>query len=807
MRHRFTHAVHQLENVVFRFPRTILAAILLVTVFFAFKLPGLQIYSVFEDLLPQNHSFIKLHNEIRGSFGGASQIVVALEVENGDIFTNETLSRLHRLTQAVDNLPGVNHNQVVSLAHRTVRKIWLTESGEMISRLYYDPTQPKLTTEELETLRKDVMSNPRVYGLLVSPDLKSAMIKAQLNEADDIDYGKTFAELLAVRAGEAADGVRIHAIGNPVLIGWVYTYLPQIIQIFLYTLALMVALLVVYFRRLYGVLLPLLGITLSSIWGLGFISLMGWNLDPLNLVIPFLIAARAMSHSIQLVERYYFELGHTKDSGQAARNAFDDLFRPGSLAIVVDAVGILVLALGAAPINTKMGYYAGFWAFSVIFTVLLVVPLLLLVLPQPRRTAVREGLLRHMVVALFGMVGSRRGSISVLVGAAVLVLGGGWLSVGVQIGEAEPGSPLLYPKHDYNVSSRAINERFPGSEELYIVARTAEKGGLKNPEVLRAIESFQNTMLQDPNVGGTKALPGLIRSVNGLIHNTDPRWNQIPSDPNEIGGLMFTFMAASPIPGALNEYTNTDENLANVVFFYKDHQAQTIERAIGLAREGVAALADKVPGLSIELAGGAVGVNAAINDAVRDDNFLIVPLVLALSFAFVWAFYGSLHAGWLMVLPMIFATVMTYAYMSVKHIGMNVNTVPVIAVGIGVGIDYAIYIMNRIREEMAEMQDLRKAVLKAIETTGFAVSFTAATLIAGVVMWIVLSDLRFQSDAALLLSLMLLFNVVGAMLLVPAWVMIFKPRFITAVYLDEDQVLQVREQEPEPPCTAVVQPA
>ncbi len=807
MRHRFTHVVHQLENLAFQFPRAILATILLVTVFFAFKLPGIQIYSAFEDLLPQNHPYIKLHNEIRGSFGGASQIVVALEVENGDIFTNETLSRLQRLTQGVDNLPGVNHNQVVSLAHRTVRKIWLTESGEMISRLYYDPTQPNLTVEELATLRKDVMANPRVYGLLVSPDLKSAMIKAQLNETDNIDYGKIFSELQAVRGNEAADGVRIHASGNPVLVGWVYTYLPQIIQIFLYTLGLMVALLVLYFRRLYGVLLPLLGITLSSIWGLGFISLMGWNLDPLNLVIPFLIAARAMSHSIQLVERYYFELGETNDSRQAARNAFDDLFRPGSLAIIVDAIGIFVLVLGAAPINTKMGYYAGFWAFSVVFTVLLFVPLLLLVLPQPRAVAARESVLRQVVVALFGVVGSRRGSLGVLVGAATLVIVGAWLSLGVQVGEAEPGSPLLYPHHDYNISSRAINERFPGSEELYIVARTADKGGLKNPEVLRAIESFQNTMLQDSNVGGTKALPGLIRSVNGLIHNTDPRWNQIPSDPNEIGGLMFTFMAASPIPGALNEYTNTDENLANLVFFYKDHQAQTIDRAIGLAREGVAALAGKVPGLSIELAGGAVGVNAAINDAVRHDNFLIVPLVLALSFVFVWAFYGSLHAGWLMVLPMIFATVMTYAYMSIRHIGMNVNTVPVIAVGIGVGIDYAIYIMNRIREEMAALQDLRKAVLKAIATTGFAVSFTAMTLIAGVVMWIVLSDLRFQSDAALLLSLMLLFNVVAAMLLVPAWVMIFKPRFITAVYLDEDQVIQVREHEPEPPCTAAVQPA
>jgi uncharacterized protein len=796
MRHRFTHAIHQLETRVFAHPRAILAATFLLTAFFALQIPGLKIYTQFEDLLPQGHPFIKLHNEIRGSFGGANQIVVALavdEADGGTIFSNETLSRLHRLTQAVDNLPGVNHNQVTSLTHRTVRKIWLTESGEMISRLYYDPTQPRLSEAELEALKKDVMANNRVYGLLVSPDLKSALIKAQLNEGDEIDYAKTFAELQAVRVREAAPGVQIHATGNPVLIGWVYTYLPQIIQIFFYTLGLMLALLVIYFRRFYGVLLPMLGITLSSIWGLGFVSLLGWNLDPLTLVIPFLIAARAMSHSIQLVERYYFELAETRDSRQAARNAFDDLFRPGSLAIVVDAVGILVLALGAAPINTKMGYYAGFWAFSVVFTVLLVVPLLLLILPQPKQTDSRASAARDLVVKVFGVVGDRRGSLAVLAVALGLASGAAWLSLGVQIGEAEPGSPLLYPSHDYNVSSRAINQRFPGSEELYIVARTAEKGGLKRPEVLAEIEAFQNHMLLDPALGGTKALPALVRSVNGLIHNTDPRWNQIPDTPAEVGGLMFTFMAASPIPGALNEFANTDESLANIVFFYKDHQAQTIERAIALAKEGIDRVSGRVKGFSIELAGGAVGVNAAINDAVRADNLLIVPTVLAISFAFVWAFYGSFHAGWLMVLPMIFATVMTYAYMSARGIGMNVNTVPVIACGIGVGIDYAIYIMNRIREEMAALQDLPQAVRKAIATTGFAVSFTATTLIAGVVMWVLLSDLRFQSDAALLLTLMLALNAVAALLLVPAWVMVFKPRFITGAYLDEDGVLQIRE--------------
>jgi len=169
---------------------------------------------------------------------------------------------------------------------------------------------------------------------------------------------------------------------------------------------------------------------------------------------------------------------------------------------------------------------------------------------------------------------------------------------------------------------------------------------------------------------------------------------------------------------------------------------------------------------------------------------LITPIVMLMAFIFVMIYYESLHAGWLMILPMLYATILTYGYMGFMNIVISVNTIPVIAVGVGVGIDYAVYIMDRIREEYEELHDLREAVLRALSTTGLAVGFTAATLIAGVIMWVILSDLRFQSDAALLLTVMLALNAVAAVLLVPAWVMAFKPKFITGIHRDEDGILQ-----------------
>jgi predicted RND superfamily exporter protein len=791
--HAFTHWLKNIDDMVFRYPRVFLAIIAALTVFFAFQVPKVQMYSDFADLLPQEHEYIQLHNGIRDTFGGANNVVMAVVVKEGDIFNSETLARIHRITQAVDNVSGINHNLLSSLTHRTSRKVWLTETGDVNSQPYYDPMKGDLSESDLAQLRDDVMANPRIFGLLVSPDLKAALIKAQFNEGQ-LNYGEIFEQLQTIRQQESADSVEIYATGQPMLWGWVYSYLDQLFVIFITTVAIMLFLLIIYFRRAYGILLPMFGIAISSIWGLGIVSLLGYNLDPLTLVIPFLISARAMSHAIQLVQRFYGELEECDDSRQAAHRTFDSLFRPGTLGIVSDAIGLLLIALGSVPINVKLGIYASLWAVCVVFTVLIAVPLMLSLLPKPKPAASRSAAEDALFGRVATLVASRQGGWTVLGLCALILVLGVNLSSRVQIGESEPGSPILYLDHDYNVSSKMINEQFPGSEELYVVARTDEKGGMKRPEVLRAIEAFQNHMMLDPELGGTKAIPDLVKQVNRIFHSDDPRWAIIPDSEAYVGGLMFAYMASSPVPGALKEFIDTDDQVANIVFFYKDHQAKTIRRAIHLAKEWINDPANQVEGLHIELAGGLVGVTAAMNESAYESNMLIIPLVLALIFVFVTWFYMSLHAGWIMFLAMMFCTVSTYAYMGLAAIGINVNTVPIIAVGIGVGIDYSIYMMDRIREETAKASgDLSKAVLRAIATTGKAVGFTAACLIGGVIMWVFISDLRFQADAALLLVVMLILNSLAAMFLVPSWVMIFRPGFIGNARYDEDGVLYAEQ--------------
>jgi len=764
-------------NFLFNNRRAVLFSIFAITVFFATKIPMVKMLSDFADLLPQDHPYIELHNSIRDNFGGANIIALSVEVEEGTIFTNDTLDRIHRVTQKLDLVSNINHNLVTSLTHRNVRKIFLTPNGTIRSENYYDPHHGNYTEAELLQIQRNVIASPNVFGLLVSPDLKAALIKGSLNEGA-LDYGVVFDELQQIRTEESVDGTKIWATGNPVLVGWVDSYGPQIVQIFFYTILIVLLILLIYSRRLYGVLLPTIGMILTAIWGVGFMGTFGYHLDPLMLVVPFLISARSMSHGIQKVERYYLELSRTGDKEQSARNTFNALFRPGALAIVADACALALIGLGSVPINDKMAVYASFWAICMVVTVLVTVPMLLAVLPQPKTTALKHGIARKIFPLMAQGVATPARARFILYFCLVFALIASYFASWVKIGEPEPGSPLLFRDHDFNISSARINERFPGSEELFIIARTSEPGGLKRPEVLKALRDFQQYMLLDENLGGAKGIPNLVSQVSQMTRNDNPRWSVMPKEASDAGGVMYMYMMSAPIPGALSEYQDSDDQVANMVFYYKDHTGETIRRAIHMAKTWIEETGSKIEGLQIDLAGGPVGVTAAINEEAYDTNVIVVPAVLLLILLFTVWFYASWASGFLILVSMSFATTLSYACMGLMGIGLNVNTVPMIAVGIGLGVDYAIYMMDRMKEEMLTADSINQAIVRSVTTTGVAIAITALTLIGGIILWIFVSDLRFQADAAKLLMVMLVLNALAAFFLVPAWVSTFKPKFI-----------------------------
>ena len=755
------------------------------TIMLAMHISKIEVYSRFADLLPEKHEYIQNYNRMKQTFGGANVVSMALETTDPkkDIFTLGTLQKIKMLTEQVDLITGVNHYQVASIAHPKIRRV-LTTAGGLIKS---EPVLPKdLPQDEagLKQLREESFNNDIVYGTYVSTDGRSALILAGFDE-ERLNYTEIHTRLIELKNEVEKDGeTKLFIAGEPMLKGWIYFYSKELKVIFGVTGAVMIALLWFHFGSLVGVLVPTIGTFLSAVWGLGFVGWMGFNLDPLILVVPILISARTASHCVQLMERYYDEirLGHQKET--AVRVAMGELLLPATLGILADAFALLVLTMSSMPMISKLGYYCAFWGASNLVTVAVFVPLIMSLLPTP--TVTRQEEHKHLPSRLMHTLGvflvGPKATTVVMGGALALTAWAFYFGWTVQIGESKPGSPILFPESDYNIAAAHIADSFAGANQFSIFFEGDKAHRMKDPKVVAVMEEFGRYMANTYNYGGTRDIPQLVRSINRLYHYDDPRWSIIPKEQKDIGNTLFMYEAGASIPGVILEYMDLEGKTANFVVFYKDATGRTVEAAVEAAKKFL----DEHPleGVTPRFAGGIIGTTAAANQETEISDFkmtlaIIVAVVFAISVA-----YRSLVAGLMVFVILVLCVMTNRAFMTVRDIGLNVNTLPVTAVGIGVGVDYAIYMLDRLKEEMRH-RTLIDGIVTSMRTTGAAILFTAVTILAGIIYWIPGSSLRFNSEMSLLLCLLLTSNMVGAITLIPLLVRVFKPRFIMDSHVDD----------------------
>ncbi|MSR15104.1 MAG: hypothetical protein EXR86_11190 [Gammaproteobacteria bacterium] len=755
------------------------------TILLAMHIPKIAVYSRFADLLPEKHEYIKNYNRMKQTFGGANVVTMALEVtkEGEDIFALDTLEKIKMLTEEVDLIPGVNHYQVASMAHPKIRRIRTTAGGLIKS----EPVLPKdLPTDEagMKKLREESFNNDIVYGTYISTNGKAALILAGFDE-ERLNYTQIHTRLSELKEQVEKDGkTRLYVAGEPMLKGWIYFHSKELWTIFGVTGAVMITLLWIHFGSIVGVIVPALGTFLSAVWGLGFVGWMGYNLDPLILVVPILISARTASHCVQLMERYYDEirLGTPRDA--AVRVAMGELLLPATLGILADAFALLVLTMSSMPMISKLGYYCSFWGASNLITVAILVPLVMSILPTP--TVTRQEEHKHMpsrIMHKFGvfLVGPRASAV-IFGGAFVLTAWAMFNGWSVQIGESKPGSPILFPESDYNVAAAKIASEFAGANQFSIFFEGDKTHRMKEPEVVAVMEEFGRYMADTFNYGGTRSIPHLVRSINRLYHYDDPRWSLVPHSQKDIGNTLFMYEAGASMPGVILEYMDLEGRTANFVVFYKDATGKTVHTAVDAAKKFLET--HPMEGVTPRFAGGIIGTTAAANQETEISDLkmtltIITVVVLAIGMA-----YRSIVAGLMVFVILVLCVMTNRAFMTIRDIGLNVNTLPVTAVGIGVGVDYAIYMLDRLKEEMRH-RTLFDGIVTSMRTTGAAILFTAVTILSGIVYWIPGSSLRFNSEMALLLCLLLTSNMIGAITLIPLLVRVFKPKFIMESHVDD----------------------
>jgi predicted RND superfamily exporter protein len=756
----------------------VLAVVGALTAFFGYFAWQTQLVTSFGDLLPQNHPFIQIAHKYDQYFGSVNNVTIMIEAKEGTIYDTKIIKKIVNMTNNMDLVYGIQHGSVRSIA--TASYFRPLAGGVILNTPILPNGEIPRTAEDLAELASNVHKNPGVvFGQFVSLDDKAAVITGSFLESR-LDYTRIFDEIRKIVVKpERDDTVHIYYGGQPILYGWVYHYTPEFLWIFVATVLAVWILLYLYFHDWRGALRPTISGVICAIWGLGFIRLLGYGLDPLVLVIPFLITARAVSHSVQMHDRYYEEFYRLRDKEKAILSSFAELFVPSLSGILADAFGVLVILLVPVLFLQKLAVTASFWIAAIIVSELILNPIVYYYLDPPHIDVIEKrehGVFKRMLESLARPMLEKSGRIATFAATVAVIALCAFFWTGLKVGDPSSSSPILWPNSPYNRSMASIQEEFGAIEQFVVVAELAKRDSLNDPKLYHVIDEYERYMERDPAVGRTFSVADLLSNGGAALREFYPKWNVLPTTARGTGQLLGGLLAgASPLSTA---YIITPRRDATqVTVFTKDREGENVQRVVLRTQRFFAEPQHEVPGVTFSLAAGIIGELAAANQEIIDNDLLLNVLAFATIYIILLATYRSFMAGIYLLFPLVLANAAINAYMGAHDIGININTLPVVTVGVGFGIDYSIYIVSRIIEELAEGRGLMESTYTALVTSGKAVAFTALTLVASVLFWY-WSSIRFDAEMGLLLAVWMFVSMLGAMTILPVMIVTFDPAFI-----------------------------
>ena len=776
-------------GLIMRFRKITLFTLIAITAVFGYGITKMAFYTQFMDLFPANHPYVKIHKKYMEYFGGANVATLVLEVKEGDIYNKDTLEKMIRIQEMVERINGVNPFQSFSLASPRVQKSSAIAGGIAMERVMKEvPTN----NADMFNLKARVFSS-EAYGNWVSTDLKALRLQASFLEGTvKIDYTDLFKEFMKIRKAEEDANHSIHLAGVPILYGWVYSYIPEMTMLFGVSILILVLLLFFFTGRQPAWWQPLLSAALSAIWGLGMSGFLGYQFDPLIIVVPFLLTSRAMSHGVQWLNRFGHEFRRLGDAKEAAHVTGVHLFNPCIIGVVTDACGVLIVALIPIPILQHLSILGFFWGMSVIFTVAIFNPVFVSFLPL-KADSLKENphwtFLTNMMQGAARFSITKNGKIFINLFGLVVLAAGIWGFSRVPIGDANPGDPVLWPDSDYNQSVSKINKRFLGMENMYVLVRRnpMSAGYVLSVDTVKAMDNLGNYMVSRGDVASSISVAGVFSNMNSLVRGSDPKFDLIPNSDDEISGLQYVANVNSAL-GDMDKYYDPQMSAACLRFFLRDHKGSTLKHVMTDIKEWAARPENIVMGqdtggqplqhVFFEPAGGLGGILAAAIELIEKANDALVAGILFFTFICCAVVYRSLFAGFIFTISLILANFVSFAYMAWKEIGLNINTVPVVSLGVGLGVDYGLYIVSQIQELIEAGASWEKAIIDGVASTGRAVFYQAVMMSSSVFFW-AFSPLRFQAEMGFLLGILMMVNMIVGVMLLPSWVHMFKPKFMT----------------------------
>ncbi|MGI9133486.1 MAG: efflux RND transporter permease subunit [Rhodoferax sp.] len=758
-----------LERVIFNFRLWVVLAFVAITAALALMAGKLVMNASFEKILPVSHPYIQNYLAHKNDLRSLGNLIrVSVENPNGDILDADYIESLRKINDDLFLTPGVDRAWLKSLWTPFVRWTEVTEEGfkgAPVMPGQYDGSPEKKTQLRMNIVRAGIV------GSLVALDFKSSVIVVPLLEANEkgerLDYGqlsRDIEEKIRTKYGAGPDAkVRIHVIGFAKLVGDLIEGVAQVMMYF--GVAVLIAALLIYWhtRCTRSTALLLVCSVVAVVWQLGIIVLLGYALDPYSVLVPFLVFAIGVSHGAQKMNGIKQDVARGTHKYVAARYTFRRLFLAGLTALLADAVAFSVLMVIDIPVIKELAMIASIGVAILIFTNLILLPVLLSYVGVAKRAADLVDAHDHsgdgLLLRWLGRFTERRWATAMLVFTGIATALAFTVSLRLQIGDVDPGAPELRADSRYNKDVAFFNGNYGLSTDQFATIVKTPRGGCTRYETLVEMDRLAWTLQQLPFVQAVQSLPDVVRITTAGANEGNPKWMSINRNQEVINTGTRGAIVSNP------ELMNDECAITPVIAYLKDHKAKTLDQALktveAFAREHDTAELQFLP------VAGSAGIDAVTNIVVEKANREMLWYVYGAVVLLCFITFRSWRAVVVAVIPLAITSVLCEALMVALGMGVKVATLPVVALGVGIGVDYALYLLSIQLAQQRAGLPLAVAYRNALMFTGKVVALVGITLSAGVITW-AFSPIKFQADMGILLAFMFIWNMVGALVLIPA---------------------------------------
>jgi predicted RND superfamily exporter protein len=754
-----------LERLIFGHRTLILALFALGTVILGtVALRGLRIDTSFTKTLPVRHEYMRTYLDPRvAEFQGANRVLVALIARDGNMFTPEFFAALRQATDAVIVMDGIDRTQVQSIFTPNVRYLEVVEDGIEAGNVTPEDFTP--TPESFARVR-DNIRKAGIIGRLVGNDFSGALVSAIVLDRDA--QGRPVDPIAVAHALERevrrpieAHSIDVRMIGFAMVVGDIADGAASVVMFAGIALLLTLLAVRVYIQSWRIAFVPVLCSLVAVVWQLGSLVVLRYGIDPIGLLVPFLIFAIGVSHGVQKISAAADAALAGLESEAAARRVFRQLLMPAVIALLADLVGFVTILMIPVQVIREMAITASIGVAIVILTDLVLLPVLVSYVHfdpgyrgrVERRQRGLTTLWHHM-----SAITERGPALAIIVSAALLGLGGWWKGRETPIGDTQAGVPELRASSRYNRDNDVITSKFSIGVDVLTAIIESQQPLCLSHDLMTGVDRFAWHMRNVPGVQEVITLPFIAKVAIAGWNEGSLKWRSIPRERTQLNQSTRYIETST---GLLNE--NCD--VVPVLIFLADHRAATIARAVAAVKEWRAQ--NPLPGAQLQLAAGNVGVMAATNETVKARELLILGGIFGAVILMCLLTFRSVVGTVLVVVPLALVSVLVYAVMALVGIGLKLSTLPMVALGAGIGVDYGIYLFSRMQEFLRQGLSVRECYERTLRVTGASIIFTGITLAIGVATW-VFSPLKFQADIGIMLTFMFLVNMLAAIILLPA---------------------------------------